>query len=229
VTSWYLLKGIEVDAGSKAASVVVLGASIADGYHSTPDKNARWPDLLAARLQAGKATSGIGVLNEGISGARVLHDVTGPSALSRLDRDVLTQSGAKYLIIALGTNDIGRTHLPLPAHPNEGITPEQLIWGYQQIVSRAHARGIKVFASTLNPFGGADYYSAEGEQMRQAVNSFARTSKVFDGVIDFDQATRDPAHPETLLPAYDSGDHLHPNDAGYKAMGDSIDLNLFTK
>jgi lysophospholipase L1-like esterase len=229
VTAWYLLKGVDVDAGHTAASAVILGASISDGYHSTPDKNARWPDVLAARLQADKKTSRIGVLNEGISGNRLLHDVTGPSALSRLDRDVLAQPGAKYLIVSIGTNDIGRTYFPLPAHPNEGITTEQLIWGYQQIVSRAHARGIKVFASTLTPFGGAAYYNAAGEQIRQAVNSFARTSKVFDGVIDFDQVTRDPAHPETLLPAYDSGDHLHPNDAGYKAMGESIDLKLFAK
>jgi lysophospholipase L1-like esterase len=226
VTSWYLLKGVEVDAGAKAASVVVLGASISDGYHSTRDKNARWPDVLAARLEAHKATSHIGVLNEGISGGRLLHDITGSSALSRLDRDVLAQPGAKYLIIAIGTNDIGRTYFP--QRPDEGITTEQLIWGYQQVVSRAHARGIKVFASTLNPYGGAAYYNPEGEQMRQAVNSFFRTSKIFDGVIDFDQVTRDPAHPETFLPAYDSGDHLHPNDAGYKAMSESIDLKLFT-
>jgi len=229
ISSWYLLKDVEVDAGNRASSVVILGASISDGYHSTPNKNARWPDVLAPRLQANKATSRIGVLNEGISGNRLLHDFTGPSAVSRLDRDVLAQSGAKYLIIAIGTNDIGRTYFPLPSHPNEAITAEQLIWGYQQIVARAHARGIKVFASTLNPFGGTDYYNAAGEQMRQAVNSFARTSKVFDGVIDFDQVTRDPAHPEALLPAYDSGDHLHPNDAGYKAMGESIDLKLFAK
>jgi lysophospholipase L1-like esterase len=228
VTSWYLLKGVEVDAVGNAA-VVILGASISDGYHSTLDKNARWPDGLAARLQSNKATSSIGVLNEGISGARLLHDVTGPSALSRLDRDVLAQSGAKYLIIAIGTNDIGRTFFPLPGHPNEGVTSDQLIWGYQQTVSRAHARGIKVIASTLNPYGGAAYYNTEGEQIRKAVNAFFRTSKVFDGVIDFDRVTQDPAHPENLLPAYDSGDHLHPNDAGYKAMADSIDLTLFTK
>jgi lysophospholipase L1-like esterase len=227
VTSWYLLKGVEVDAGGKAASVVVLGASISDGYHSTPDKNARWPDVLAARLQANKRTSLVGVLNEGISGARLLHDITGPSALARLDRDVLAQSGAKHVIIAMGTNDIGRTYFALPAHPNERVTTEQLIWGYRQIVARAHARGIKVFASTLNPYGGAAYYNTAGEQMRQAVNTFLRTDKTFDGVIDFDQVTRDPAHPEKLLPAYDSGDHLHPNDVGYKAMGESIDLNLF--
>lgn len=229
ISSWYLLKDVEVDAGSNAASVVTLGASITDGYHSTPDKNARWPDVLAARLQSNKATSNIGILNEGISGARLLHDITGPSALSRLDRDVLAQPGAKYLIIAIGTNDIGRTFFPLPAHPNEGVTTEQLIWGYQQIVSRAHARGIKVFAGTINPYGGAAYYNTEGEQMRKAINVFFRTSKVFDGVIDFDRVTQDPAHPENLLPAYDSGDHLHPNDAGYKAMADSINLNLFTK
>jgi lysophospholipase L1-like esterase len=227
ISSWYLLKGVEVDAGSNAASVVVLGASIADGYHSTPDKNARWPDVLATRLQSSKATSNIGLLNEGISGARLLHDITGASALSRLDRDVLAQPGAKYLILAIGTNDIGRTFFPV--RPNEGVTTEQLLWGYQQIISRAHARGIKVFASTLNPFGGAAYYNAAGEKMRQAVNAFARTDKSFDGVIDFDQVTRDPAHPEALLPAYDSGDHLHPNDAGYKAMGEAIDLKLFTK
>jgi lysophospholipase L1-like esterase len=229
VTSWYLLKGVEVDAGSDARSVVVLGASIADGYNSTRDKNARWPNVLATILQANKATADIGVLNEGISGGRLLHDTTGPSALSRLDRDVLAQPGAKYVIVAIGTNDIGRTYFPLPGHKNEEITAEQLIWGYQQIAARAHARGIKVLASTLNPYGGAGYYNAAGEQMRQAVNSFLRTSKVFDGVIDFDQTTRDPAHPEKLLPDYDSGDHLHPNDAGYKAMGESIDLSLFTK
>ena len=226
ITSWYLLKGVEVDAGNKSAAVVTLGASITDGYHSTPDKNARWPDVLATRLQANKATSHIGIINEGISGARLLHDVTGPSALARLDRDVLAQPGAKYLIIAIGTNDIGRTFFP--THPNEGVTAEQMIWGYQQIAFRAHARGIKVFAGTLNPFGGAGYYSEAGEKMRQAINTFTRTTKVFDGVLDFDQVTRDPAHPEALLPAFDSGDHLHPNDAGYKAMADSIDLKLFT-
>jgi lysophospholipase L1-like esterase len=227
VTSWYLLKGVEVEAGNKSSAVVTLGASITDGYHSTIDKNVRWPYVLATRLQINKATAHIGVINEGISGARLLHDVTGPSALTRLDRDVLAQPGAKYLIVAIGTNDIGRTYFP--TRPNEGVTAEQMIWGYKQIVSRAHARGIKVFAGTLNPFGGANYYSEAGEKMRQAINTFTRTTKVFDGVIDFDKVTQDPAHPEALLPAFDSGDHLHPNDAGYKAMADSIDLKLFTK
>ncbi len=223
VMSWYLLKGVDVDAGPKASAVVVLGASISDGYHSTPDKNLRWPDDLAARL-AGRH---IGVVDEGISGNRLLHDGAGPSAVSRLDRDVLAQSGAKWVIVSLGTNDIGRTAFPI--HPGEGVTAAQIIWSLQQIAARAHARGMKVIGATLNPFGGANYYSAVGEEMRQAVNAFVRSGKGFDGVIDFDLVTKDPAHPEVLLPKFDSGDHLHPNDDGYKAMADAIDLKLFEK
>jgi lysophospholipase L1-like esterase len=228
VTSWHLLKAVDVDAGPAASAIVVLGASITDGYHSTPGKNLRWPDDLATRLQANHATAHIGVLNEGISGARILHDVAGPSALARLDRDVLVQSGAKYVIVALGTNDIGRTFFP--RIPNESpITAEQLEWGLQQIVARAHARGIRVIATTLNPYEGADFYNTAGDQMREAFNAYVRSSGIFDGVIDFDSVTRDPAHLARFLPAYDSGDHLHPNDAGYKAMADAIDLKLFSK
>jgi lysophospholipase L1-like esterase len=227
LTSWHLLNAIDVDAGPQASAIVALGASITDGYHSTPDKNLRWPDDLAVRLHAHRTTEHVGVLNEGISGARILHDITGPSALARLDRDVLAQSGAKYVIIAMGTNDIGRTFFP--QRPNEGVTSEQLKWGLQQIIVRAHARGLKVFGGTLTPFSGAAYFSAAGEEMRQAFNAFCRTSGIFDGVIDFDKATRDPDHPERFLAAYDSGDHLHPNDAGYQAMADAIDLKLFTQ
>jgi lysophospholipase L1-like esterase len=222
-----LLKGVDVDAGPRAAAIVVLGASITDGTHSTPDKNLRWPDDLATRLQSDAKSASLGVLNEGIAGARILHDITGPSALSRLDRDVLAQTQAKYLIISLGTNDIGRTFFP--QRPNEEITAEQMMWGLRQIILRAHAHNIKVIGTTLNPFGGASYYNDTGNQMRKAVNNFVLTSGIFDGVIDFDRVTRDPAHPERLLPAFDSGDHLHPNDAGYKAMADAIDLALFTK
>ena len=228
VTSWHLLKAVDVDAGPRASAIVALGASITDGYHSTPDKNLRWPDDLAARLHANPATAHIGVLNEGIGGARILHDVTGPSALARLDRDVLAQPGARYLIIAMGTNDIGRTFFPVL--PDEApVTAQKLEWGLQQIVVRAHARGIKVIATTLNPYGGAGYYNAEGDAMRQNFNTYVRTSGVSDGYIDFDKATRDPDRPERLLPAYDSGDHLHPNDVGYKVMADAIDLKLFTR
>jgi lysophospholipase L1-like esterase len=227
VTHWYLLKGVDVDAGPRAAAVVVLGASISDGYHSTPDKNVRWPDDLAVRLQAGKKTSQIGVLNEGISGNRLLHDGAGPSGLARSDRDVLAQAGTKYVIVSLGTNDIGRTFFP--TKPHEEVTAEQMEWAIQQFVLRAHARGVKVMATTLTPFEGAGYYSEAGEQMRQTFNAYVRTSGITDGVIDFDRAAEDPSHPARLLPAYDSGDHLHPNDAGYKVLSDAIDLKLFTK
>jgi len=223
VLSWYLLKGVDVDAGPKASAVVVLGASISDGYHSTLDKNARWPDDLAARL----AGHHVGIVNEGISGNRLLHDGTGPSAVARLDRDVLSQSGAKWVIVSLGTNDIGRTAFPI--HPHEEVTAEEMIWSLQQIAARVHARGMKVVGATLSPFGGAGYYSASGEAMRQKVNAFVRSGKGFDGVIDFDAVMKDPAHPEALLPKFDSGDHLHPNDDGYKAMADAIDLKLFAK
>jgi lysophospholipase L1-like esterase len=227
INSWYLLKGIDVDTDSRAASIVILGASITDGYNSTPDKNLRWPDDLAIRLQADPRTAQFGVLNEGISGSRILHDVTGPSALSRLDRDALSPTRAKYIIVSLGHNDIGRTFFPI--RPNEQVTAEQIIWGLRQIVLRAHASRIKVLGATLSPFGRAAYYNDAGNEMRKAVNNFILTSGIFDGSIDFDRATRDPAHPERLLPAFDSGDHLHPNDAGYKAMADSIDLSLFAK
>jgi lysophospholipase L1-like esterase len=224
---WNLLAGVDVDAGPRAAAAVILGASISDGYHSTPDKNLRWPDDLAVRLHNNPATAQIGVLNEGISGARLLHDVTGQSALARLDRDVLAQPGAKYVIVSIGTNDIGHTFFPIK--PHQEVTAEQMDWSLQQIVARAHARGIKVFVTTLTPFGGAAYWSPAGEQMRLAFNTYIRTSGIFDGVIDFDLAAHDPTHPEALPPAIDSGDHLHPNDAGYQALADSIDLKLFTK
>jgi lysophospholipase L1-like esterase len=227
VSNWYLLKGVDVDAGAGGGSVVVLGASQSEGFHSTPDKNARWTDVLAARMQASPATSHLGVLNEGISGNRLLHDGTGPNGLARMDRDVLAQAGAKYLIVALGTNDIGHTFSQ--PKPGEAVTAEQMEWGLRQVIERAHARGIKVFGTTYLPFGGHAYYTPESDRMRQAVNAFVRSSGVFDGVIDFDKVVRDPARPEAMLPAYDSGDHLHPNDAGYKAMGDSIDLKLFQR
>jgi lysophospholipase L1-like esterase len=223
--SWYLLTGVDVDAGADAFDIVTLGDSITDGARSTFDQNARWPDVLAARLLANKKTAKIGVLNEGISGNRLLHDGAGPNALARFDRDVLAQGRAKYLIILLGINDIGRT--TKPREPEDAVTADQLIWSLQQLAIRAHARGIKVYAATLTPYGGAGYQDSVGSKMRDAENTFIRTSGVFDAVIDFDKVTQDPAHPETFLPLYDSGDHLHPGDVGYKAMGESIDLKLF--
>ncbi len=225
--TWDFLKGVDVTADDKAASIVTFGDSITDGAHSTRDANARWPDVLAARLQADKKTKDLGVLNQGIGGNRVLHDTTGPSALARFDRDVLAQAGVKYLVIMESINDIG--HATDPTKPYDVVTAEELIAGLGQLATRAHTHGIKVFGATLTPFVGAKYQSPAGEEMRQAVNKWIRTTNQFDGVIDFDKVTTDPTHPGMFLPLDDSGDHLHPGDAGYKSMGDSIDLKLFTK
>jgi lysophospholipase L1-like esterase len=224
--TWDFLKGVDLIASGNSAAIVAFGDSITDGAHSTRNANARWPDVLAQRLQSNKKTADLGVLNEGIGGNRVLHDNTGPSALARFDRDVLAQSGVKYLIIMESINDIGRA---TGVTPPDVVSAADLIVGLGQLATRAHTHGIKVFGATLTPFVGAKYQSPEGETMRQAVNQWIRTTNQLDGVIDFDKATQDPAHPGMFLPLDDSGDHLHPGDAGYKAMGDSIDLKLFTK
>ena len=226
IYAWCFVKGIDVQTDGKAAAIVTFGDSITDGAQSTRDANQRWPDVLAARLQADKKTAGISVLNQGIGGNRVLHDGYGPSALARFDRDVIAQSGVKYLIILEGINDIGR--LKDPREPGDKITADDLIFGLSQLVTRAHQHGIKVFGATLTPYLPAGYSSPQGEEVRQAYNRWIRTSGVFDGVIDFDKITQDPAHPEQYLPEFDSGDHLHPKDAGYKAMGDAINLSLFS-
>ena len=203
---------------------MALGDSITDGTASTQDANARWPDVLARRLQANKRTAGLGVLNAGIGGNRVLHDGTGPSALARFDQDVLAQSGVRYLIVLESINDIG--HAADPVKPYDVVSADDLIAGLTQLVERAHMHGIKVFGATLTPYAGARYMSISGEQMRQAVNQWIRAGKVFDGVIDFEAATQDKAT-GAFLPSDDHGDHLHPNDAGLKAMGDAVDLKLF--
>ncbi len=225
IESWYFLDGVDVNAVKGSAAVVAFGDSITDGAHSTRNGNDRWPDVLAQRLQANDDLRHIGVLNEGIGGNRVLNDGYGPSALARLDRDILAQNGARYVIILEGINDIGRLH-HLTA-PEDNIDTQQLEAGLKQIAVEAHEHGMKVFGATLTPYQGAGYYSEKGEQVREAVNNWIRSSGTFDGVIDFDKITRDPAHPLQFNPAYDSGDHLHPNDAGYKAMADGINLALF--
>jgi lysophospholipase L1-like esterase len=225
-SSWDFLKGVQVLGGINDGAIVALGDSITDGAHSTANTNSRWPDELARRLQADKKLAGLGVLNEGIGGNRVLHDGTGPSALARFDRDVLSQAGVKYLIFMESINDIGSA-----ANPKGGrdvVTAADLIAGLQQLVERAHVHGIKVIGATLTPYVGAGYASPAGETMRTAVNDWIRSYKPLDGVIDFDMATRDPADPSVFAKFADSGDHLHPGDAGYKAMGDAIDLKLFT-
>lgn len=226
VSSWCFVKAVDVTATDPgAAAIVCLGDSITDGTHSTDNTNRRWPDFFARRLLADPKTAHLSILNEGIGGNRLLNDVAGANALARFDRDVLAQSDAKYVILLEGINDIG--HVAQPRVPADNIGVQDIIFAYTQIVARAHAHGLKVFAGTLTPYAGAHYYSAKGEQMRQAVNQWIRASGVFDAVIDFDQATRDPANPNAFAPAYDSGDHLHPNDAGYEKMADAIDLSLF--
>ena len=219
--SVYFLTGVEVDAARSSKAIITLGDSITDGYRSTADANKRWPDRLAERLHAQKGSRKVAVLNAGITGNRVLHDKDGSNALARLDRDVLVQSGARYLIVLLGINDIG--------YPG-AVTPDQIIAGHRQIIDRAHAMGLKVYGGTLTPFQGfmpGLYYTDVGEAQRQVVNQWIRTSKAYDAVIDFDKVIRDPNNPSKILPAYDSGDNLHPNDAGYKAMADAINLSLF--
>ncbi len=223
--SWDFLKGIDVKADAASGAIVAFGDSITDGAHSTRDTNTRWPDVLAKRLAANKLTAKLGVLNEGIGGNRVLHDNTGPSALARFDRDVLSQDGVKYLVFMEAINDIG--HAADLKKPYDPVTADDLIAGYIQLTERAHAHGIKVFGATLTPYVGAAYSSPAGEVMRKAVNEWIRTSKLLDGVIDFDKATRDATNPDVFAATADSSDHLHPGDAGYKAMGDAIDLKLF--
>ena len=225
IRSWPFVKTVDVKVPAHSAAIVAFGDSITDGAWATLNENKRWPDVLARRLQADKHTADLGVLNLGIGGNRVLHDNTGPSALARFDRDVLAQAGVKYLIILEAINDIG--HAYDPTKPYDIVTADDLIIGYTQMIDRAHMHGIKVYLATLTPYVGAKYQSPAGEQARQTVNNWIRTQHQADGFIDFDRATQDPAHPDTFLPAYDHGDHLHPGDAGYKAMGDAIDLSLF--
>lgn len=228
-TSYYWISGIDVEVSASAHTIVAFGDSITDGFQSEGNGNMQWPSQLAARLQANPSTEALAVANEGIGGNRVLHDALpfGPNALARFDRDVLAQPGVKYMIVLEGINDLGFPHDKRGGHGAQEVTAKQLIAGLKQLISRAHAHGIKVFGGTLTPYQGADYYSAEGEAKREAINEWIRTSGAFDGVIDFDEAVRNPKNPKRILPSYDSGDHLHPNDAGYKAMADAVPLLLF--
>ncbi|HLJ46221.1 MAG TPA: SGNH/GDSL hydrolase family protein [Bryobacteraceae bacterium] len=233
MTSWVFLDGVDVTAADNAATLVAFGDSITDGAASAKDANHRWPDILAERLRGQRGRLRIGVLDAGIGGNRILHDAPtnirfGMNALARFDRDVLAQPGVKYLIILEGINDLG--HYGSSAPESETVSAEDIIAGLKQMIERAHEKGIKVIGATLTPFEGTTYkgyFTPEKEVKRKAVNEWIRTGKAFDGVIDFDKATRDPNHPDRMLADYDSGDHLHPKDAGYKAMADSIDLSLF--
>ena len=236
IRSWPFVMGLEVMAPSSAGSVVAFGDSITDGGNSTIDANHRWPNTLAERLEARKKRPRLAAVDAGIGGNRILHDGSGGnggafgiSALARFDRDVLAQSGVKYVIVLEGINDIGQPGMTAISAA-EAVTAEDIIAGLRQLIDRAHAKGLKIFGGTLTPFEGTTipgYFSPEKETKRVAVNAWIRTGNAFDGVIDFEKAIADPAHPARMLAAYDSGDHLHPNDAGYKAMGQAVSLALF--
>jgi lysophospholipase L1-like esterase len=224
--SWYFLKGVDVrPAAPHAAAVVAFGDSITDGAYASENKNHRWPDYLAMRLHSNPGTAGLAVLNEGIGGNCVLVTCVGPNALARFDRDVLAQSGVRYLIVLESIDDIGRLHDP--HQPDYRLSAQDLEQGFLQLVGRAHARGIKVIAATVTPYQGAGYFTERGEQIRHALNTWILTSGAFDGTVDFDKATRDPNRPTFFSSLADSGDHLHPKDDGYKAMADAFDLSLF--
>ncbi|WP_433124665.1 SGNH/GDSL hydrolase family protein [Micromonospora sp. CA-240977] len=215
LTSWYWLDAVSVRTSTAISSVVVLGDSITDGFASSTDTNRRWPDYLSRRLQAAPGNPVRGVANEGISGNKVLAGGAGPAALRRFDRDVLSHSGVDTVFVHEGINDI-------KAHT--GVTVDDLTAGYRQLVDRAHAAGTCVVGATAMPYQGWPEYDDAGEAVRQGVNDWIRHSGVFDAVVDFDEITRSPDDPRTLLPSFDSGDHLHPNDRGMQAMADAVDL-----
>jgi len=227
-TAYFWLSGVDVLAPSSASAIVAFGDSITDGFATTANKDQAWPTLLASRLASGKSTAMLGVLNLGISGNRVLRDVAGTNALARFDRDVLARAGVHWMILLEGINDITFSAIPgIP--PGQAVTAEDLIWGYRQIIESAHLHGIKVAGATILPVEGVATYTESGEAVRQAVNQWIRTSGAFDAIIDFDALTRDPEHPKRLRSEFDSGDHVHPNDAGNHAMADVIDLSAFLK
>lgn len=216
---WYWLTAVDVLAPADAAAVVAFGDSITEGWRSTDDADRSYPADLSRRLQQGNLAPPRAVANLGLGGNRVLHDVSGASALARFDRDVLGQAGVAWLLLLEGINDIG--HID-----QEPVTADDLIGGLKQMIERAHTQGIRVMIGTLTPYAGAAYASPAGEAIRQAVNAWIRTTDRVDARVDFDAATRDPADAARLRPEFDPGDHLHLNDAGYAAMADAIDLRV---
>ena len=229
-TARFFVSGAEVESPG-AAAVVMLGDSITDGYGSAVDANRRWPDVVAERLAAAHAP--LAVVNAGISGNRVLHDrpeaVFGPSALARFDRDVLAVPGVRTVVVMESVNDIG--HPGSAFLPEQAVSAEDIIAGMKQLAARGHAHGLRVIGATLTPYADTvfpGYFSQAGEAKRQAVNQWIRAGGQFDGVIDFDALMRDPARPTHLAAEFDLGDHLHPNDAGYRKMGEAVDLKLLT-
>jgi len=234
--AWYFLSGIDIWSPPEVAALVAFGDSITQGYGAKSATYIDYPTQLAQRLAA-RGISTLAVVNQGISGNRILHDVAGANALARFDRDVLSLPGVTHLIVLEGINDITFPHIKMPAGQGGGtskdgpfksqvVSADELIAGLQQIIARARAHGIKVYGATLMPCEGVNTYTEEGESIRQSVNRWIRTSQAFDAVLDFDQLMRDPNHPAKMRAEYDSGDHVHPSAAGYKAMADYVPLDL---
>jgi lysophospholipase L1-like esterase len=224
---WYFVCGVDVVAPAQTAGVVALGDSLTDANISTHDGHHSWPSQLARRLAGRQRGRPVAVMNQGLGGNRILHDIRGDSGLRRFDRDVLAQPGVTHVVIMLGTNDLRNRN----AKPEEEVSAAQMIAGLKQFAVRGHARGIKVVAGTLTPFENETFlpgaWNPRREKERESVNAWLRQTDVFDALVDFDRALRDPEHPSRMLPVYDCGDHLHPSDLGYRAMGDAIDLALF--
>ncbi len=229
---WFQLSGVEVESGKGAGAIALIGDSITDGYGVKPNTNMRWPDTFAARLQANPKTSELSVLNLGIGGNRVLLDGLGPNAAARFDRDVLMQSGVTHVLVLEGVNDLGvlTRDQPVSADRHAALVAE-ITTAYAQMVHKARARGIKAIGATIMPYGASAYYhpDALNEQDRAAINAWIRAPGNFDAVVDMDAIMRDPANPNRLAPAYDSGDGLHPSMDGYRFMAQSIPLDLFAR
>ena len=225
MTAYAWLSSVDVVAPANAFTVVAFGDSITDGYSTTLDTDQAWPALLAKRLNADK-NQRVAVVNQGISGNQVLRDGAGLSALARFDRDVLSRPGVKWVILFEGINDI---NIRGRIDGSNALTSDELIWGYRQIIARAHAHGIKVIGATIMPEEGVPTASERGEQIRQTVNRWIRANGNFDAVVDFDMTVRDPQRPVRLKQQFDPGDHIHPDDAGNQAMADAFDLSVFKK
>lgn len=227
VAHWYFISGLEALEPGNTAAIDVVGDSLTDGRGSTTNGDDKWTDQLFNRLQSNPSTRSLTVLNQGLGGNRILNDGLGPNVLARFDRDVLAQSGVKWLIVWEGVNDIGTA--PATAADQKQVAAD-IIAAFQQIITRAHAAGIRVYGATITPFGGNDPYDDPGgfrAAARQAVNTWIRTSHQFDAVLDFDAAVRDPANPGQINPIYDVGDHLHMTPAGYGAIAATVPFGLF--